>query len=259
VVNETPKIPTEAEKQVQRLETLRSQMEIKAQAAAKPPEPIRTVVERTMDRLEAMRNRALAQDREKAAAAEAISDQLRALPTDPGVVMAASSPALPEAATPDTDSRPAVLSPVESVPDHLVTGADILPPVPREPEVPKTPLPSPPQESEPVLPPESPVPQVSEITLGPESDPGTATVSLGHRAFPHFEGKYKSVKLTLAQMRVLQQLFESDHRLYPGRILRIALNLWLGLPNQIPEDKELEPLARLLLAGMRNNPPETRS
>jgi len=73
-----------------------------------------------------------------------------------------------------------------------------------------------------------------------------------HAGFPKFEGKYKSVKLTLAQMRALEQLFGADPGLYPGRILRLALNQWLGLPN-IVEDEELEKSAKETLERLKKN------
>jgi hypothetical protein len=44
-------------------------------------------------------------------------------------------------------------------------------------------------------------------------------------------------------MKTLEQLFDVDPRLYPARILRLALNQWLEMPN-LPEDQALEPLSR---------------
>lgn len=61
--------------------------------------------------------------------------------------------------------------------------------------------------------------------------------------FPKFDGHLKSIKLSVAQMRVLEQLFDIDPRLYPARVLRLALNQWTGMPN-LPEDQPFEPLCR---------------
>jgi multidrug efflux pump subunit AcrA (membrane-fusion protein) len=307
-MSEPPKIDTEAEKQVQRLETLRQQKEIVATKATRPPEPIRTAVEQTMERLEAMRARAQAQALAEAAAAEAqrkkqIASALEAkdaadeadrqglLAADLEAKNAAAemererrfaaalraqadaadaerqkqetaardaeSAAIEaerakrfEAALKEIEEEPAPTPPV-STPEPVVTGADISTPVPAlvplENIIAPMPLPAVEPEAAPLA-----DPVQTQEAISPQSDPATATVSLGHHAFPRFEGKYKNVKLTLAQMRMLEKLFDADHRLYPGRILRVALNLWMGLPNQIPEDKELEPLARRLLAGIRN-------
>jgi hypothetical protein len=44
-------------------------------------------------------------------------------------------------------------------------------------------------------------------------------------------------------MKSLEQLFDVDPRLYPARILRLALNHWLEMSN-LPEDAVLEPLSR---------------
>jgi hypothetical protein len=62
-------------------------------------------------------------------------------------------------------------------------------------------------------------------------------------AFARFEGRFKNVKLSVAQMKLLEKLFDVDPRLYPARILRLALNRWLEMPN-LTLDEALEPLSR---------------
>ena len=54
-----------------------------------------------------------------------------------------------------------------------------------------------------------------------------------------FEGKQKSAKLTLAQIRMLEQILAQDPRLRPSAVIRMSLNRMLGLDHN-PEESDLE-------------------
>ena len=215
-MTDVPKPATPADRQVERLENLKR---LKDDLARKP-------------------DPSLPKAPQPRTAAERTLERLEAMRQRLSLPLSAPPPAAPAPPedVPAAEAAPAVEKAPEAVP--LSAGA---PPPPAEPALPGT--------------------MESQLTGAdfeaddpPTADPSTTMVPLGHHAFPRFEGKYKSVKLTVAQMRVLEQLYAADHRLYPGRILRIALNLWMGIPNQIPEDRELEPLARTLVKHMGRPP-----
>jgi len=121
----------------------------------------------------------------------------------------------------------------------------VLTPPPPTPLPPPTAIPEPMVVTPPAPPPMAEAdPSVSMEELEEANADGTQP-SLP-TAFARFEGRFKNVKLSVSQMKVLEQLFEVDPRLYPARILRMALNQWLEMPN-LTLDEALEPLSRDVL------------
>jgi hypothetical protein len=66
-------------------------------------------------------------------------------------------------------------------------------------------------------------------------------------------GSRKSVKLSHLQLKVLNQLLTQDPRLNGSRVVRIALNRFLGL-DQAGEETEIETLAHEVLRRLKGRP-----
>jgi hypothetical protein len=317
-VAEKFKSSTFAEKQIQRLENLRLENDRQAQKMVlKSQESPRTAVERTIERLEAMRE--MASQSGPAMPPVILTDPIRPAQSNEGVVspqirveIAPAPPSAPEAviappvvkleavaaptamATEAPPQVPSVAPPEEATPNPIAASEEVKPnPAvaheawvsPEEKlraavekakwletaselraERDSRPL-APPEKSECVLtpPPSAPLPppvaipepiQVTPPAPPPmaEADPSMSmeeledvnaegTQTSAPTAFARFEGRFKNVKLSVAQMKLLEKLFDVDPRLYPARILRLALNRWLEMPN-LTLDEALEPLSR---------------
>ncbi len=246
------KSSTPADRQILRLESLRVEKDKHgSKKSPKHPEPPRAAVERTLQRLERMRELAA-------------QSGLAMPPVLPPVDLEVETPL---AEGKPSEARPASQPTVEasSAPPSPVTLAEavVIPPPPPRVEVeqvvtteaaaPVTMSPPPPPPpcplAEPVAiasapPPPPPLPApVEQAALDPVEAPEGDARTAQRGSFPKFDGRYKNVKLSVAQMKVLEQLFEVDPRLYPARVLRLALNQWLGMDN-LAEDQALEPLSR---------------
>ena len=266
---EDPKNNTVADKQILRLEALRLEKEKQAQARAQRAQTVqaapRSAVERTLERLEAMREMGA-----QSAQASIIPSSPPPAPVEapkpvdsPVVESKNPEPPPPVAAEPPPLLQPVVVdlpvveskvtepSPsVSAVPTPEPVIVDLpLPPPPPHPQIAPVPVPAPPPigVSPPTPEPETPS-LMDEEPVGDQPPHGDKHPS--RTAFPRFDGKYKNVKLTVAQMQALEELFNIDPRLYPARILRIARNQWLGKAN-LPEDQAFEPLCLDALIRIR--------
>jgi hypothetical protein len=309
-VVEKKKKTTPAEDQIQRLETLRLENERQVQKKAlKAHETPRTAVERTIERLDAMRE--MASQSGPAMPPVIFSESVPTAPLNDAVVVPPSGgvvsastgqteavaptlivepqkPIVPQVTATEglkissvpvpekSTSTPArlpeeVLSPEEAL-RAVVERWRSLKPVPEplpEPQV-RPVAPSETSESVVLAPPPSPLPPTVDIPEPlwvtppvpppmPELDPtmedieeptADETQTVSQTTFARFEGRFKNVKLSAAQMKVLEQMFEVDPRLYPARILRLALNQWLEMPN-LAVDEALEPLSRDALVRIK--------
>lgn len=258
---EKRKSSTPADKQIMRLENLR--VEKDRTATKKPPkshEPSRSAVDRTLHRLERMREVAsqghpvmppvlpmvdlTVEPRPKGKDTKKPEEtHLSPETVEPPVIAVAPPPPPfegPSTEPPLVELEASVEPPVSSAPEPVVMMAPPPPPCP------PPSLDIPPSAPEPAVvvsapPPPPPSPVEQPIALSEEA-PGEMHPT-SRASFPRFDGRYKNVKLSVAQMKTLEQLFEVDPRLYPARILRLSLNQWLGM-NNLAEDQALEPLSR---------------
>lgn len=284
---------TPADQQIKRLEVLRLEKDkLTQKKAAKVEEPPRNAVERTIQRLDAMREMAshsgpatppmvhvdpppvIVPSRPTVLAApmkvevpspEAVrrntpspEDILRALVEETRLIEKTKVP-LPVPETVD-ESVP-VPSPPIPTPVAIPIPAPMLERAPEPPRIVMSPPPPPPLAvtvpviefpvvlaSAPLPPPMMPVveemaPIADELLLPPDETVANEALPSSRTAFPRFDGRLKNIKLSVSQMKSLEQLFDVDPRLYPARILRLALNQWLEMSN-LPEDAVLEPLSR---------------
>jgi hypothetical protein len=284
---------TPADQQIKRLEVLRLEKDkLTQKKAAKVEETPRNAVERTIQRLDAMRE--MASHSGPATPPMVPMDAPAVIPT-PAPVFPTPPPKaadpLPQATRRSTPSPEDILRAlVEET--KLIEKTKVLLPVPEtvaesvpvpSPLMPipvTTPIPSPMLErvpeplrivmspppppllavtvpvaevpvvlaSAPAPPPMMPVleetaPVAEEMVLPPDETVANEALPPSRTAFPRFDGRLKNIKLSVSQMKSLEQLFDVDPRLYPARILRLALNHWLEMSN-LPEDAVLEPLSR---------------
>lgn len=66
-----------------------------------------------------------------------------------------------------------------------------------------------------------------------------------------FEGKRKSAKLTLLQLKALEEIHGRDTQLSPSQLMRIALNHLLEIENSA-EENELEAKALEILRQLKS-------
>jgi hypothetical protein len=251
---EKHKRATPADQQIKRLEALKQEKDLVVQKKPAKTAPMispRTAVERTLQRLEAMRELAAQSGPAMPPVLPPVEEMQESFFTkaESKKAIGPISPEVPSEIKPVPPQEP-------SLENQSALVLEMLPPPPPPPvsspeavfaQAMSAPPPPPALPSqEPLVavsaPPPPPLPLEDDVNASEDLVGGEMTPA-NKSTFQRFEGRFKNVKLSVAQMKTLEQMFDVDPRLYPARVLRIALNQWLGTSN-LPEDQALEPLSR---------------